>query len=99
MTRHTGQSAENHGTDSGLQRLKGAAQLALDDEARSAWLDAAIRTPAKAVARNTGRVHGRLGGRRTAAIPKPRTGWTCPECGARNRLFVVCIECRAVKGT
>ena len=68
MTRHQSSSADNYGSDQGTHRLKAAEQLALDDAARSAWLDVQIRTPAKAVARNTGRVHGRTGGRRVGAV-------------------------------
>ncbi len=98
MTRHQSSSTDNYGSDQGTHRLKAAEQLALDDAARSAWLDAAIRTPAKSLARNTGRVHGRTGGRRAAARPRPRSTWTCGNCGARGK-GAWCLGCKTVRGT
>ena len=101
MTRHTGQSAENHGSDQGTHRLKGAVQLAIDDAARSEWLNVAMRERATQLKaeKALSRENGRRGGNAAAARPKTRKGWTCGNCGARNRLFIVCIDCRAVRGT
>ena len=101
MTRHQSSSAENHGADRGLQRLKGYERMAEEDARRSAELDVLIKRQVVHDVKRKAQQNGSQGGRNhlVKAKPSQRKDWICANCGCRNRLFVFCVECRTVRGT
>jgi hypothetical protein len=87
-------------SNGGAEALRVACRFWPADLKRRVELDRMISAAAVTPAVKTARAEaGRTGGLRTAGKPKPRQGWVCGNCGARNRLFNVCVDCRAVKGT
>lgn len=82
----------------GAEALRVAQRFWPADERRRMELDRLVRQAAATLELRVARAAaGRTGGQRAAAKPRPRPGWVCSSCGALNKLFAVCIKCRAAR--